>query len=298
MLELKQVTIIGTGLLGASLALALRERGFGGRIVGVGRREKTLEEARGLGCFDGLTTSTAEALEEARGLPGGERHLAVLAAPLGHFKEIFGKVAVCDDPGLIITDVGSTKASVCALADELLPDATRFVGSHPMAGSEQQGPTAADAKLFEGKPCVVTPTGKTNDQAIQLVEALWEAVGMNVIEMEPNKHDRCVALVSHLPHAVASMLVKVVTEDGGDALAVASTGFASTTRIAAGDPALWVDIFQTNKDAVIDSVDKMMDELTRFKKVMARGDSGALKRLLDGAKQERDDWGTRRGEQG
>ncbi len=304
MVDVKQVTIIGTGLLGASLALALRERGFAGRIVGVGRRTETLEQARGLGCFSGLTTSTAEALEQGRaeheggGEAGGAGQLAVLAAPLGHFKEIFTKVAVCDDPGLVITDVGSTKASVCAMAEVILPDATRFVGSHPMAGSEQQGPTAAEAGLFEGKPCVVTPTAQTDERALKLVESMWKTVGMDVLKMEPAKHDRCVALVSHLPHAVASMLVKAVTDDGGDALAVASTGFASTTRIAAGDPGIWVDIFQTNKDAVIGSVDMMMDELTRFRKVLARGDTGALRRLLEGAKQERDDWEARRGGQG
>jgi prephenate dehydrogenase len=292
----KQVTIIGTGLLGASLALALRGKGYAGRVVGVGRRVQTLEQAQGLGCFDHLTVSTAEALEMAQERVGeGEDHLAVLAAPLGHFREVFTKIAQSEDGGLIVTDVGSTKASVCALAEELLGKPERFVGSHPMAGSEQQGPTAADAGLFEGKPCVVTPCADTDERAVELVKSLWGLVGMRLFEMDPAEHDRSVALVSHLPHAVAALLVKVVTADGGGALDIASTGFADTTRIAAGDPGIWVDIFQTNRDAVIESVGGMIKELEQFKKIMARGDNGALKRLLEGAKEARDGWGCERG---
>ena len=295
MLELKQVTIIGTGLLGASLALALRDRGYAGRIVGVGRRQETLEQARGLGCFDGLTTSTTDALVEARGLAGDQAHLAVLAAPLGHFQEIFSKVSACDDPGLIITDVGSTKASVCAMAKKLLPDATRFVGSHPMAGSEQQGPTAADGKLFEGKPCVVTPAGGTDQKAVGLVKTLWEQVGMRLFEMTPDEHDKAVAMVSHLPHAAAALLVNLAK---GKSLDIASTGFADSTRIAAGDPGLWVDIFVNNKEAVACSVDQMIDALQAFRDVLNGGDESAMLQLLEEAKQTRDRWGDSRKQAG
>lgn len=294
MFDVKQVTIIGTGLLGASLALALRARGFTGRIVGVGRRREVLEQARGLGCFDDLTVSTAEALASARELPGGQPHIAVLAAPLGHFKEIFGKIAPCDDPGLIVTDVGSTKLTVCQLADELLPNPARFVGSHPMAGSEQQGPMAADAELFGGKPCVLTPVRGTDDMARDRVEAMWMLVGMRMIVMDPAQHDRSVALISHLPHAVAALLVKVAVADGDTAMQVASTGFADTTRIAAGDPEVWLDIFQTNREAVIESVKRLEEELDRFRKALSRSDTGALLRLLTGAKEARDGWEARR----
>lgn len=294
MLELKQVTIIGTGLLGASLALALRARGYTGRIVGVGRRREVLEQARGLGCFDGLTVSTSEALASARELPGGQKHVAVLAAPLGHFGEIFGKLVPCDDPGLIVTDVGSTKATVCQLANELLPEPARFVGSHPMAGSEQQGPMAADAGLFGGKPCVLTPEAHTDPDAQDLIEAMWEWIGMRVFVMTPAQHDRSVALISHLPHAVAALLVKVAVAEGDTAMQVASTGFADTTRIAAGDPDVWMDIFRTNREAVIESVKRLEEELERFRKALARSDHGALLRLLTGAKEARDGWEAQR----
>jgi prephenate dehydrogenase len=290
MLEMKQVTIIGTGLLGASLALALRAKGFTGRIVGVGRRVEVLEQARGLGCFDDLTVSTAEALGSARDLPGGGKHVAVLAAPLGHFEEIFRKIAPCDDPDLIVTDVGSTKSSVCQLAKELLPEPARFVGSHPMAGSEQQGPMAADTNLFIGKPCVLTPEKHTDPDAQDLVEAMWRFIGMRVILMDPAQHDKSVALISHLPHAVAVLLVKVAVADGDSPMQVASTGFADTTRIAAGDPDVWLDIFQTNREAVLDSVKRLEEELSRFHKALARSDHGALLRLLKGAKEVRDNW--------
>jgi prephenate dehydrogenase len=297
MLQAKQVTIIGTGLLGASLALALKLRGFDGRIVGVGRRESTLAKARGLGCFDGLTTDTGEALADGLALGDGLPHMAVLAAPLGHFQEIFVKVASADDAGLIITDVGSTKATVCEMAKGLLPDASRFVGSHPMAGSEQQGPTAADGGLFEGKPCVVTPGAGANKDAVELVEALWSSVGMKLTRMPPEEHDKSVALVSHLPHAVASLLVLMsmgAGEADGKVSGVASTGFADTTRIASGDPGLWVDIFRENRGAVIESLDAFGESLKMFRGMIERGDDPGLMGLLEEAKRARDDWGAGR----
>ncbi len=294
MLDVKQVTIVGTGLLGASLALALRAKGYNGRIAGVGRRVETLDQARDLGCFDHLTVSTAEALSQARAGDRGQRHLAVVAAPLSHFEEIFSKIAVGDDPALVVTDVGSVKARVCALARHLLPAIERFVGSHPMAGSEQHGPKAACADLFEGKPCVITPESDTDPEALSLVENLWQYLGMRVINMDPVQHDRCVAEVSHVPHAVAALLVKLASADGGDALSIASTGFSDTTRIASGDPDVWVDIFEANQSAVIEATDRLERELARFRKAVARMDRIAIRRMLQGAKQVRDEWETAR----
>ncbi len=295
MLRVKQVTIIGTGLLGASLALALKGRGYAGRIVGVGRRAETLDKARVLGCFDSLTTETAEALGEAAALGNTQPHLAVAAAPLGHFQEIFVKLAAADDGGLIVTDVGSTKATVCQMAEQLLPDAKRFVGSHPMAGSEQQGPDAADAELFDGKPCVVTPWGQADAQAIELVESVWTSVGMRLVRMSPEDHDKNVALISHLPHAVAALLVQVAAGAGGEGVFdIASTGFGDTTRIAAGDPGLWVDIFRENREAFLDSVDHFESALKALRDLVKHGDDDALLAVLENAKRARDTWGADR----
>ena len=295
MLRVKQVTIVGTGLLGASLALALKGRGYGGRIVGVGRRAETLERARALGCFDGLTTSTAEALGEASGLGNTKPHLAVIAAPLGHFQEIFTKLAGADDGGLVVTDVGSTKATVCRMAGELLAEPGRFVGSHPMAGSEQQGPDAADGGLFEGKPCVVTPADDADPNAVALVESTWRLVGMRLVRMSAAEHDRSVALVSHLPHAVAALLVRVAVCAGGEGVFdIASTGFGDTTRIAAGDPGLWVDIFRENREAFLSSVDHFEAAMKAFRDLVKHGDDEALMKVLEQAKQARDAWGSER----
>ncbi len=297
MLRLKQITIVGTGLLGASLAMALKQRGFTGRLVGVGRRESTLEKTRKLGCFDELTASTQEALLWGRDLPSDEPHLAVVATPLGFFREVLEKISCSDDPRLFVTDVGSTKQSVCELVEEILPDASRFVGSHPMAGSEQTGPEAAVVDLFEGKPCVVTPMGGESDEVLTSVRSMWQIVGMRLFEMPPIMHDRSVALVSHLPHAVAALLVKLAAADGGDALQVASTGFADTTRIASGDPELWIDIFMNNRSSVVEVLQRAEQELESFRKALARSDTGAMRRLLKGAKEARDAWdGGRSGE--
>ena len=227
-------------------------------------------------------------------MEGDGPHLAVLAAPLGHFREILEKVAAADDAGLIITDVGSTKASVCAMAVELLPDAARFVGSHPMAGSEQQGPTAADGALFEGKPCVVTPGPDTDKDAVELVESMWKLIGMRGCRMSPCEHDKSVAMVSHLPHALAALLVRVAMGDDGGALNIASTGFADTTRIAAGDPGLWVDIFRENRGAVIESLEVFGESLQAFRGLIEKGDDAGLMKLLEDAKRARDDWGADR----
>jgi len=294
-LRVKQVTIIGTGLLGASLALALKQRGYAGRLVGVGRRAETLERARGLGCFDDLTTETAEALAGAGKLGNTQAHLAVIAAPLGHFQEIFTKLASADDGSVVVTDVGSTKATVCRMAAELLPDPGRFVGAHPMAGSEQTGPDAADGGLFDGKPCVVTPGEMADAKAVEVVESVWSAVGMRLVRMTPEDHDNNVALISHLPHAAAALLVQVAIGAGGESggagvLDIASTGFADTTRIASGDPGLWVDIFRENRKALLGSLDRLGEAVHSFRELVKHGDDDALMEFLKHAKTARDRW--------
>lgn len=278
--KVRQITIVGTGLLGSSCGLGLRAAGYCGRIVGVGRHVETVERARELGCVDEAATSL-----EA---PVRGSDMVILATPLSYFAGLLQELARYDHPGMIITDVGSTKQQVCAEARRWLPDPTRFVGSHPMAGSEQHGPDAAKADLFRGKPCIITPESDTDPEAIRTVEALWAMLQMRVVQMPAEEHDHHVSRISHLPHALAVLLLEMVDGQGG--LELASTGFRDTTRVASGDPDVWLDIFTANRQSVVDAVDSFSGQLSDFREMLVNTDDGRLMALLRHAKVVRDEW--------
>lgn len=290
MRQIAQVTVVGTGLLGGSIGLGLKAAGYGGRIVGVGRRAVTIERAVALGCVDTATTDLAEALAGEADESGG---LVVLATPLGTFQAVFERLAALGRPGMIVTDVGSTKQQVCAAAERLLPDGSRFVGAHPMAGSEQHGPDQAEAGLFEGKPCIITVGPDTDTEAVAAVEALWRTLGMHLVRMTAAEHDRKAAAVSHLPHAVATLIVALAGR--ADGLEIASTGFRDCTRVASGDPRVWIDIFTTNRRPVLEAVHDLGDDLARFGQMLENDDRAGLLALLTHSKLTRDEWGTASG---
>ena len=275
-----RLAIVGTGLLGGSLGLGLRAAGYAGSIVGVGRRQSTLDAALAGNCIDQGTTDVGEAAAAC--------DLIVLGTPLGTFAALLGQIAEHDHDRLIITDLGSTKQMVCADAARLLPRPARFVGSHPMAGGEQHGPQHARGDLFKNKPCVITPVGETDRQARDLVIDLWSLLGMRIIEMSPAEHDRKVAAISHLPHAVAALLVKLAAKQ--NALPLASTGFGDTTRVASGDPTVWADIFTANREEVAELIGRMQVELGALGEIIAAGDHDRIADAMAEAKQCRDEW--------
>lgn len=282
MLELRQITILGTGLLGGSLGLALRHAGYTGRIVGVGRRQATVDRAAAMGCLDSGGTDVAH------GLAGAD--LAVLAVPVGAFPVLLAQVAASGSPSLVVTDVGSTKAWVCRAALETLGPVRfrRFIGSHPMAGSEQQGPDAARADLFRCKPCILTPAPDADPEALAVVESLWTMVGMKLIRMGCEEHDQAVAAVSHVPHAMAALLVELAAVSGH--LNVGSSGFRDTTRVASGDPSMWADIFITNRPAVVAGLRALRESIDAFAAAVRDGDREAIVALLSASKAVRDQW--------
>lgn len=274
------VVIVGTGLLGGSIGLALRAAGYRGRRIGVGRRMSTLDTARERGCVDQVTTDLTAAL--------GENQLVVLATPLGQFAALLENIGRCGAKNVVVTDVGSTKARVCADAQRLLPDAGVFVGAHPMAGSEQEGPVHARADLFHGRPCILTPTAATHPQALAAVTWLWTTLGMHLLRMDPTEHDRQAAAISHLPHAVAVVLVNMAREAG--AMRIASSGFRDTTRVASGSPDVWADIFESNRAAVADALARYGEMIEHFRAVLTHGGRNELVALLEQARQQRDAW--------
>lgn len=274
------ITIVGTGLLGGSLGLGLRTAGYSGRIIGVGRRASTAAQAVARGCVDEGTTDLAAAV--------GRSRLVVLATPLGRFAGLLEQISALDHAQLVITDLGSTKAQVGQDARRLLPVPQRFVGSHPMAGSEQRGPAAARADLFGGKPCIITPETDTDPESLRTVEAMWKILGMRVLHMSARQHDRKTAVISHLPHAVAVLLIRVAGACGG--LQIASTGFADTTRLASSNPTMRCDIMIANRDELLRALEVLQDHAEQLRTVLVDGDAAQLLALLEAAQQKRDDW--------
>lgn len=275
----QNVTIAGVGLLGGSVGLALRKAGFTGRRIGVGRTQATLDRAIALGCID-----EASDLETA----AAQSDLILLAAPVGAILDLLHRLAAVGSTRALITDVGSTKHTIVAEAERVLPEPGRFVGSHPMAGSERGGPDHATADLFRGKPVAVTPTETTDPAAIDRVEGLWRALGMVVHRFAPAEHDRAVARLSHLPHALSVVLMDQAHRGAG--LELASTGLADMTRIAAGDPGLWADIFIDNADAVLDACDEFELLFDGFRRAVREGDRQRLSEVLEAARAARLNW--------
>jgi prephenate dehydrogenase len=273
----KRVSIFGVGLLGGSIGLALRAVAPDCRIVGYGHRTSTLEQARQFGAIDEMTTDPAEAARGADCL--------ILCTPVGIFPQLLQSIAPVLSPDAIVTDVGSTKRSVVRAAEQLLqPGHGTFVGSHPMAGSEKRGVEFARADLFQGARCIITPTERTDATAVGRVEALWTLLGMNVVRLSPEEHDRLVCDISHLPHTVAAALV-AMQDDA--ALPLAGKGFLDTTRIAGGDGGLWRDILQDNADNVAASLRRLGATLDRVAALLEPSKRDELAAWLDQAADRR-----------
>ena len=272
-----QVTIIGTGLVGGSLGLALKAAGLTARIVGVGHRQATLDEALARGAADAVT------LDASAGVRGSD--LVVLATAVGLFEATLRQVAGDLEAGAVVIDVGSTKADVVRTLEPLMPDGCTFVGCHPIAGSEKRGIAYAQAALFQGATCVVTPTDRTPPDVLRRVVDTWEGLGMAVRQVSPAVHDRLLAEVSHLPHVVASVLVQAV---GKEAELLIGPGWADTTRVASGDAALWRDILMSNSAGIAAAIETFQQVLTDLRSAVSQRDAARIEAFLAEAKQRRD----------
>jgi len=278
----QHVTIIGVGLLGGSIGLALKRR-FRAHVAGVGRRQASLDEALRRGTID-------EAFLDAAA-PASRSDLVILATPVRAFEAHLRAIAPVLKPSCLVTDVGSTKAVVVASAQRVFRRGRcPFVGSHPMAGSEQRGSAFAREDLLEGTLCLITPTARTADADVAAVEALWSDLGMRVMRMTPAAHDRAVAAISHLPHALSALLMLLPAE--GD-LKLSAGGFRDMTRLSAGDVEMWRDIFLTNPKAVAAALDRFGRSLAKLREAIARGDAAKIEKLLTQARRRRQDFANR-----
>jgi prephenate dehydrogenase len=277
---IRRLALVGLGLLGGSVAKAARARGLVDEIVAVGRNPANLEPARRDGTVDRVTT------ELGPGLSGAD--FCVLATPVATLEALLPAVWSALPAEAIVTDVGSTKARIVAAATRLAESRPlRFVGSHPMAGSERSGYGVARADLFEGALVVQTPTEHTDAAALAQVGDFWRALGARLVTLDPAAHDRAVAAVSHLPHLVAAALVDAVVRMDPAFFEVAARGFKDTTRIAAGNAAMWREIFQDNRVALAEAVAAFRKSLDHLEGVI-NADGDALEQELERLKQVRE----------
>ena len=275
------VAIVGVGLIGGSIGLALQQRKLARRVVGVGRRASSLRKARQYRTVTETTTKLQRGVTDA--------DLIIVCTPVADIVGRVCEVARHCPPGALITDVGSTKSKIVRELDRSLRGGPTFIGSHPMAGSEKAGPEHARADLLENRVTVVTPTPHTCDERLQQIERFWRALGSRVVRMTPLDHDQAVAMTSHATHVIAAALAAATP---AHALPLAASGWRDTTRIAAGDPQLWLQILLTNRQEVLKSLGKFEKVLATFRAALTRGDFTRLMQLLDAGKQTRDSVGS------
>jgi len=288
---IKHLVVIGTGLIGGSLALALKKAGAVERITGVGRSRDNLELAQQRGIVDDWTHDIAAAVTDA--------DMVVIAVPMAAYESVFAAMADTLPATTIVTDAGSTKQSAVAAAQKKLPAGCRFVAGHPIAGTEQSGAAAAFAALFENHLCILTPQNNTDPEALQTVRAMWETAGSRVLCMAPSEHDDFLAAVSHLPHLAAFALVNAVRKQGNDEhepFEFAAGGFRDFTRIASSSPQMWRDIALCNRQAVMRQINALQDELTTMKLALQAGDGEQLLADFRSAKTARDAWLAKHGD--
>jgi len=275
--RIRHITVVGVGLLGGSVGLAAKAADERIRVIGVGRRRSSLQRALDAGAIDEATLATADAV--------GGADVVVLATPMSAYERHLKAAAGALPPGAMVTDVGSTKAVVVELAEELLAPARCFVGSHPMAGGEQRGPEYARADLFVGATCIVTPTRRTPPRLARRAERFWQMLGATTVRMSPAAHDRAVGRISHLPHVLAALMVRL--QRPAD-LRLAGAGWLDTTRIASGSPAMWREVLLTNRAAVLSAIDDADEELMGLRDLIDAGDAAGIERYLAAAGRRRD----------
>ncbi len=278
---IKHLAILAPGLLGASVARAARARDLAGTITVWSRRPETRDALRGQPWLDHVADSPVHAVAHAS--------LVVLAAPVDKIIELDHQIALHLPHGCIVTDVGSVKTPICAAAAAHLRarDAI-FIGSHPMAGSEKTGWEHGSATLFEGRVAFVTPATGTPAAALQTLEDFWRALGSTVVVTTPENHDEIVANISHLPQAVATSLACALAAKDGLWRHLAGNGLRDTTRIAASDAAMWVEIFQHNREAVLHALARHEQELAAFRHALEQSDWPEIRARLERGKHWRD----------
>jgi len=281
---IKRLTIIGVGLIGGSLALALKKAGIVEEVVGYSRTKSVRDEALTLGLIDRAANSVADAVKDA--------DMVFLAVPMTAMATVLTELKDHIKADTIITDGGSAKGQLVELARTILSaeQFSQFVPGHPIAGTEKSGPAAAFATLYQDHRVVLTPVDETDPKALATVRSMWQATGAEVFEMDVQHHDVVLAATSHLPHVLAFNLVGMLAErdDGDEVLRYAAGGFKDFSRIASSDPAMWRDICLTNSEAILALIEQYQQGLSQLNQAIKDQDGDALMTVFKRAKQARD----------
>jgi prephenate dehydrogenase len=280
---IERLAIVGVGLIGGSLARALRSAGAVGSVVGTGRRREPLETALRLGVIDAFD------LDPGRAVAGAD--MVVVAVPLLAIGGALRAIAVHLAPGAVVTDVGSAKLSVIEAAQAALgAQSRRFVPGHPIAGTERSGVEASYASLFQRRRVILTPTGETDEAAVREVEAMWLATGAEVERMDPRHHDEVLAATSHLPHLLAYALVDALArmDERREVFRFAAGGFRDFSRIASSDPTMWHDVCLANREAILCALRLFRDDLDRLTRAIDERDGDYIRQVFSRAKAARD----------
>lgn len=275
-----RLTILGPGLLGASIAMAAKETGIVRRVAAWSRRAETRERCLRQNWCDEAPETAEKAVSEA--------DLIVFCTPVENIVELLGRLAPSFPGQALLTDVGSTKSRICEAAHAHLPQGTVFVGAHPMAGSEKTGMEHARSDLFENASCLVTPREDTPADALARVEGFWKSLGLRVTRVSPAEHDRIVAHISHLPHAAAAALCACLSETTASWAEFAGAGLRDTTRVASGDPDMWQQILHQNREEILPAIDGFQNQLQQLTDALRDEDPTRLRKWLKRGKNYRD----------
>lgn len=285
-LHFKQMTIIGVGLIGGSLGMIVRREGLADTVVGVGRRIDNLKTAVDVGAIDRYVSDPRDGVRDA--------DLVILATPVDTYAQHLTHWGSLLQPRTIVSDVGSVKGNLVIQAESRLPAQVRFVGAHPIAGKEKTGVAAGSVTLFQGARCIVTPTPRTDPEALRMITELWERTGSTVLSMDPFLHDRILGAVSHLPHVAAFALVNALAEVRDrmapdlDLRLHSGGGLRDTTRIAASSPEMWRDICLWNRDNLVQLIEVYERHLRQLKDLIQSGDGPGLEKEMEQAKMIRE----------
>lgn len=280
---INKLAIIGVGLIGGSLSLALKKAGQVNHVIGFSRTESVRAEALALGVVDSVTNTLAQAVADA--------DVIFLSVPMGAMSAVLVELAPHIKPNAVVTDGGSAKAHVVAAARQALADNfSQFVPGHPIAGTERSGPGAAFDSLYQDHRVVLTPVAETNPEALAVVKAMWDATGAEVLQMDVEHHDVVLAATSHLPHVLAFNLVGMLAQrdDCEDVLRYAAGGFRDFSRIASSDPVMWRDICLTNSDAILNLLEQYHHDLNKIEQAIKQQDGDYLISMFEQAKRARD----------
>jgi prephenate dehydrogenase len=286
----KRISIVGVGLLGGSLGMALKQRRLAECVIGYVRRAASVAECKRLGAVDHATRDLHQAVANS--------DLIILCTPIGQMRPLLKDMLPAIKAGAVITDVGSVKSNVVGDLEGIAVKAgAHFIGSHPMAGGEKTGVTAARPDLFGGAVCVVTTTPNSNRKALSNVESLWRGVGAKLLRLSPATHDKLVSRSSHLPHVVAAELANLVlsVNHPKEQALLCANGFRDTTRIALSSPEMWRDIALANRENLVESLDSFIEGLHTFRRSLAKRDGRAISEFFQRAKERRAKWNSKAG---